>query len=187
MYDPKKELKKDKHRTVVRQAAEKPVGFFSHLPQNEKFINIQSHLKKQDDIHPTILTLGVKYSEFFITGANARCIALLSALERVITDYQAPEGASLSRTLASMISKQVDFLSNVRVLGTSMKTVIRQLKSEISVLPPDISDEDAKTRVCKFIQEFARNRIILAGDFIVQEAINQRKIVNGDVILVYAK
>lgn len=171
----------------MRQATEKPVGFFSHLPQNEKFINIQSHLKKQDEIHPTILALGVKYSEFLITGANARCIGLLNALERVVCDYQASENSSFSRTLVSMISKQVDFLSNIRVLGTSMKTAIRQLKSEISVLPPDMSDEDIKTRVCKFIQEFVRNRIVLAGDFIIQEAINQKKIINGDVILVYAK
>ena len=35
------------------------------------------------DIHPAIIRLGLQFAEFKITGANARCIAMLSAFKTV--------------------------------------------------------------------------------------------------------
>ena len=41
-----------------------------------------SHVVK-GDIHPAIIRLGLQFSEFKISGANARCIATLTAFKTV--------------------------------------------------------------------------------------------------------
>lgn len=61
---------------------------------------------------------------------------------KVIADYETPAGMSLPRHLPSVIGKQVDFLSNTRVLSASMKTTVRELKKEISVIKVDTPDKD---------------------------------------------
>jgi translation initiation factor eIF-2B subunit delta len=43
-----------------------------------------SHVGKAD-IHPAIVRLGLQFSEFKISGANARCIATLTAFKTVCT------------------------------------------------------------------------------------------------------
>lgn len=45
-----------------------------------------------------------------IKGGNARCLALVAALTRVVADYKTPEGKSLSRDLTTTINGCVDFL-----------------------------------------------------------------------------
>ena len=59
-------------------------------PLNARSLRIFSHfgLPKpvsvvKGDIHPTILRLALQFSNFKITGANARCIATLSAFKTV--------------------------------------------------------------------------------------------------------
>ena len=39
--------------------------------------------KVMESVHPAILKLGLKFSEFKIVGANARCIAMLEAFKEV--------------------------------------------------------------------------------------------------------
>lgn len=51
---------------------------FSHFALQKA----QSHVPK-GDIHPAIARLGLKFAEFKICGANARCIATLSAFKQV--------------------------------------------------------------------------------------------------------
>lgn len=51
---------------------------FSHFALQKT----QSHVPK-GDIHPAIARLGLKFAEFKICGANARCIATLSAFKEV--------------------------------------------------------------------------------------------------------
>jgi len=41
-----------------------------------------SHVGK-GDIHPAIVRLGLQFAEFKISGANARCIATLTAFKTV--------------------------------------------------------------------------------------------------------
>ncbi|KND01679.1 translation initiation factor eIF2B subunit delta [Spizellomyces punctatus DAOM BR117] len=186
--DPRKRSKAQKQQPVNRQIARKPVGLFSHLPQYEKHDNMQARLKKQENIHPAVLTLGLRFAEFVIAGGNARCMAMLQAFKKVISDYVTPVGMSLPRHLPSVISKQVDFLSNTRVLAASMKTAIRELKKEISISSPDTPDEDAKTYLIGKIDEFIVERIITAGRAIAEEALEQKKsIKDGDVILTFGR
>ncbi|KAI8915429.1 hypothetical protein DFJ77DRAFT_430413 [Powellomyces hirtus] len=185
--DPRKRLKAQKQQSVDRQLAQKPVGLFSHLPQYEKHDNIQARLKKQENIHPIVLSLGLKYQNFSIAGGNARCVAMLEAFKTVINDYVTPAGTSLPRHLPSVISKQVDLLSNTRVLAASMKTAIRELKKEISVIPVETSDESAKERLLGFITEFKDQRIISSSILIAENALLHNKIQNDDVILTFGR
>ncbi|KAJ1328835.1 hypothetical protein BSLG_009879 [Batrachochytrium salamandrivorans] len=85
------------------------------------------------------------------------------------------------------ISKQVDFLSNMRSLCVSMKSAIRKLKSVISELSIDTPDEDAKVLICQEIESYIDLSIIHADTVIVSIAIKQKKIKNGDVILTFAR
>ncbi|OUM70132.1 hypothetical protein PIROE2DRAFT_37627 [Piromyces sp. E2] len=182
--DPKKRNKAEKNKTINRTPAQKPVALFAHLTQYEKENDILAELKAQGFIHPAVLILGLQFSEFIIDGGNARCIAMLNAFKKVISDYKTPTGTSLSRHLTSHISKQVEFLSNCRTLCGSMKTAIRYVKTEISKLSIDLPDEDAKVLLCELIDNFIRDRIYLADKIIITNGL--KKIKENDVILTYS-
>jgi len=182
--DPKKRNKAEKNKTINRTPAQKPVALFAHLTQYEKENDILAELKAQGFIHPAVLILGLQFSEFIIDGGNARCIAMLNAFKKVISDYKTPTGTSLSRHLTSHISKQVEFLSNCRTLCGSMKTAIRYVKTEIAKLSIDLPDEDAKVLLCELIDNFIRDRIYLADKIIITNGL--KKIKEGDVILTYS-
>jgi len=182
--DPKKRNKAEKNKTINRTPAQKPVALFAHLTQYEKENDILAELKAQGFIHPAVLILGLQFSEFIIDGGNARCIAMLNAFKKVISDYKTPTGTSLSRHLTSHISKQVEFLSNCRTLCGSMKTAIRYVKTEISKLSIDLPDEDAKSLLCELIDNFIRDRIYLADQIIITNGL--KKIKENDVILTYS-
>jgi len=182
--DPKKRNKAEKNKTINRTPAQKPVALFAHLTQYEKENDILAELKAQGFIHPAVLMLGLQFSEFVIDGGNARCIAMLNAFKKVISDYKTPTGTSLSRHLTSHISKQVEFLSNCRTLCGSMKTAIRYIKTEISKLSIDLPDEDAKSLLCELIDNFIRDRIYLADQIIITNGL--KKIKENDVILTYS-
>ena len=73
---------------------------------------------------------------------------MLLAFQKVIQDYETPPGTSLQRHLTSHISKQVEFLNSTRSLAASMKTAIKFLKYQISILSIDMPDEDVCIPVC---------------------------------------
>jgi translation initiation factor eIF-2B subunit delta len=50
---------------------------FSHFGQPKPVVQVKG------DIHPSIIRLGLLFSEFKIVGANARCIATLTAFQQV--------------------------------------------------------------------------------------------------------
>jgi len=66
------------------EATGKPLShglrIFSHFGQPKPI----AHTK--GDIHPAIIRLGLLFSEFRICGANARCIATLTAFKKVSPD-----------------------------------------------------------------------------------------------------
>ncbi|KAI9001652.1 hypothetical protein BC832DRAFT_135283 [Gaertneriomyces semiglobifer] len=183
--DPKARSKIVKSQPVNRELAQKPVPLFSHLPQYEKSENIQANLKKQENIHPLVLTLGLRFANMTIAGGNARCVAMLLAFKQVITDYSTPVGTSLPRHLPTIINKQVDFLTTIRPLCASMRTAVRELKKKISVVSPDVPDNDAKELLCSQIDTFKSERIELASRTVVEEAMKHHAIKDGDVIMTY--
>ncbi|KAI8918904.1 hypothetical protein BC831DRAFT_481831 [Entophlyctis helioformis] len=164
----------EKHAAASK--SQKLVPLFSHLPQYERENTIAAEAKVHDLVHPVVRSLGQHYSEFVISGGNARCMAMLLAFKKVIMDYSTPEGTSLQRNLTQHISKQVDFLNNMRSLCASMKTAIRQIKQDIASLSIDLPDADIYPRPYR-----------LRDTVIVNTVIDAKKIKNGDVILTYGR
>jgi translation initiation factor eIF-2B subunit delta len=143
LYKPptnKKQLKKQS--STVLSDGPKSVTLFSHLAPYESEYNLSKEKNAAGTVHPAIVSLGVQYSEGSISGGNARCLAMLLGMHKVIADYITPNGTSLHRHLTQHISKQVDYLTNTRPLAPSMKTAIRFLKSEIAGLDASHPDED---------------------------------------------
>ncbi|KAJ7276142.1 eukaryotic translation initiation factor 2B delta subunit [Mycena haematopus] len=137
------------------------------------------------DIHPCIIRLALQFSEFRICGANARCIATLTAFKTVIQDYATPPNNTLSRHLMTHLSPHISHLVSARPMSVTMGNAIRQLKLEISGSDIDMPEQDAKDLLCSKIDDYIRDRIIIADEVIQDLAC--KKIKDGDVILTYAR
>ncbi|CAA91965.1 translation initiation factor eIF2B delta subunit [Schizosaccharomyces pombe] len=158
---------------------EKQVSIFSHLDWRRR--RTTENIPK--DIHPAVIRLGLKLANYKIFGSNQRCIDLLKTFKIVIQDYQTPYGTTLSRHLTTHINSQIAYLVSTRPLSISMGNAIRFLKLEISVLDIDLTDDEGKELLLEKIDSYIRDRIIIAGQVIVQAA--TEKIQDGDVILTY--
>ncbi|TPX35300.1 S-methyl-5-thioribose-1-phosphate isomerase [Synchytrium microbalum] len=183
--DPKTRSKTGKAQPVHRTLAQKPVSLFSHLTQYERENNILAESKAGGYVHPVVLSLGLQYSEFLVVGGNARCTHMLHAFKKVISDYVTPPGTSLSRNLTSYIGDQVTFLNATRPLAASMKSAIRALKSEITAIPLDMPDHDAKSQLTLWIDSYINEKITTARIAIVSNALPYMK--DGDVILTHGR
>ncbi|KAH9938475.1 eukaryotic translation initiation factor 2B delta subunit [Fomitopsis serialis] len=137
------------------------------------------------EIHPTIVRLALQFANFKIAGANARCIATLTAFKTVIQDYTTPPNNTLSRHLMTHLSPQISHLVAARPMSVTMGNAIRQLKLEISGSDIDLPEQDAKDALCRKIDNYIRDRIIFA-DQVIEETAGS-KIKDGDVVLTYAR
>nr|XP_033793139.1 translation initiation factor eIF-2B subunit delta isoform X2 [Geotrypetes seraphini] len=160
------------------------VYLFSHLQQYSR----KSPLTKQmripcTVIHPAVVQLGLQYSEGIITGSNSRCIALLRALKQVIQDYSTPPNEELSRDLVNKLDPYISFLNQCRLLSVSMSNAIKYLKKEISNIPSNMKEEEAKGALLDSVDKYIREKITLAAQAISKSA--AEKISDKDVILVY--
>ncbi|KAJ3218678.1 Eukaryotic translation initiation factor 2B, subunit 4 delta, 67kDa [Dinochytrium kinnereticum] len=163
----------------------RPVPLLSHLTQFERENTALAELRSQNQIHPAIINIGLQFSDHIICGGSARCLAMLLAFKKVISDYVTPVGTSLQRHLTSHIGKQIDYLTTTRSLADSMKTAIRQLKNEITKNSIDKADEDVKESLRNWIDDFIKEKITVAASAIIQNCM--KKIRDGDVILIYAR
>ncbi|XP_035217012.1 LOW QUALITY PROTEIN: translation initiation factor eIF-2B subunit delta-like [Stegodyphus dumicola] len=160
------------------------VRLFSHLPECKLFDTILKPNESVSEIHPSILEIGSQYSKGIICGSNARCVALLAALRDVIKDYKTPPSKNFSRDLESKFQTYLNFLNNCRPLSVSMVNAVKFLKHQINKIESNVEEEEAKKSLCKFINNFVTEEILLAREAIGNSA--SAKIVDGDVILVYA-
>lgn len=161
---------------------DRTVALFSHLEQKRplRTDNVSR------DVHPAVVALGLRYSSNECIGSNTRCVAMLRTFQRVIREYSTPTNVqtSLQRHLPTYLSIQISYLVNARPLSTSMGSAIRALKQRISTTDIEGSDETNKTALIEFIDTFIKERIEIAGQVIVKAA--QERLVDGDVVLVYA-
>lgn len=161
---------------------EKKVSMFSHLYSKDRRSTVAGVGR---EIHPAILALGIQLRDYVICGGNARCVATLLAFKKVIQSYITPPSVALPRHLTTHLSHQISYLSASRPLSTSQGNSIRWLKKLVIELDPKVSDPDARDFLCNSIDLFIREKVTLADEVIAREA--SEKIVNGDVVLVYAK
>uniref|UniRef100_K3WT83 Translation initiation factor eIF2B subunit delta n=1 Tax=Globisporangium ultimum (strain ATCC 200006 / CBS 805.95 / DAOM BR144) TaxID=431595 RepID=K3WT83_GLOUD len=184
--DAKKVARRSKASVVVRTQAQKQVPLFSHLPQYERESSLSLNVGfSNKEIHPSVLSLGLKYAEGKILGGNARCIAMLNAFKEVIADYVTPVNKVLSRDLDKSLRPLIQYLIDCRPHCISMGNAIRSLRSIISTTSPELSDDEAKKHIIGEIDEYIQSRIILAMRAVSKHA--QSKISEGDVILTYAR
>ncbi|KAH3674267.1 hypothetical protein WICPIJ_009630 [Wickerhamomyces pijperi] len=181
--------KKNQPLPVVEKKAtvkkpEKKNSLFSHLEtkehRNELSLN-QSQTLTQ--IHPSIISLTLKISSYSIVGSIPRCKAMLETFTQVISDYQTPEGTTLTRNLTNYLSLQIDYLKTSRPLSVSMGNAIRWLKQQISLISIDLSESQAKTQIIASIDDFIREKIEYAGKVIIDNA--SQHITNNSKILTF--
>ncbi|XP_060107252.1 translation initiation factor eIF-2B subunit delta [Heteronotia binoei] len=160
------------------------VSLFSHLHQySRKVLLTQQMSIPASAIHPAVVRLGLQYSQGIINGSNARCISLLRVFKQVIADYTTPANEELSRDLVNKLKPYISFLNQCRPLSASMGNAIKFLKKEISGLPGNMREEEAKGVLQDTIDKYVREKIVLAAAAISKSAFE--KINDGDVILVY--
>lgn len=176
-------MAQSKEVEVEKKAApEKKVAMFSHLYSKDRRSTLAGVGR---EIHPAVLTLGIQLRDYIICGGNARCVATLLAFKKVIQSYTTPPFVALPRHLTTHLSHQISYLSTCRPLSTSQGNSIRWLKKLVVELDPKVSDPDARNFLCQSIDLFIREKVTLADEVISREA--SKKIVDGDVVLVYAK
>ncbi|CDF89691.1 ZYBA0S04-10330g1_1 [Zygosaccharomyces bailii CLIB 213] len=134
-------------------------------------------------VHPAITLLTFQLANYKIVGSIPRCIAMLEAFQQVVKDYQTPHGTTLSRNLTSYLSHQIDILKKARPLSVTMGNAIRWLKQEISVIDPSTPDKEAKRILCEKIAQFAREKIELADQLIIDAG--SQHVENGSTIVTY--
>ena len=93
---------------------------------------------------------------------------MLEAFQNVVTDYETPQGTTLSRNLTNYLSHQIDILKKARPLSVTMGNAIRWLKQEISVIDPSTPDKEAKQILREKISQFAREKIEFADRLIIE-------------------
>ncbi|KAF8607644.1 eukaryotic translation initiation factor 2B delta subunit [Ceratobasidium sp. AG-I] len=141
--------------------------------------------KIKGEIHPSILRLGLLFAEYKITGANARCIAALTAFKTVVADYTTPTNNTLSRHIMTYLSPQISYLTSARPMSVSLGNAIRSLKVQISNIGLDLSEHAAKSELYSRIDQYLQERIIAAD--IAISTFGMAKIHDGDVVLTYAR
>uniref|UniRef100_A0A673NBJ9 Translation initiation factor eIF2B subunit delta n=1 Tax=Sinocyclocheilus rhinocerous TaxID=307959 RepID=A0A673NBJ9_9TELE len=156
------------------------VSLFSHLHQYSRKNPPTQQIRYSVNLHHV---LGLQYSQGIIAGSNARSVGLLHAFKQVIQDYNTPPNEELSRDLVNKLSPYISFLSQCRPLSASMGNAIKYIKKEISNIPSQCKEEEAKGKLQACIDSYINEKIILASEAISKYAIE--KISNGDVILVY--
>ncbi|XP_013874934.1 translation initiation factor eIF2B subunit delta isoform X3 [Austrofundulus limnaeus] len=160
------------------------VSLFSHLHQYSRKAPLTQQLSIPSTvIHPAVVRLGLQYSQGIVAGSNARSVALLHAFKQVIRDYTTPPNEELSRDLVNKLKPYISFLNQCRPLSASMGNAIKFVKKEISNIPTQCKEEEAKSKILNCIEWYINDKIILAAKAIAASAIE--KISDEDVILVY--
>uniref|UniRef100_A0A8D1FVI6 Eukaryotic translation initiation factor 2B subunit delta n=1 Tax=Sus scrofa TaxID=9823 RepID=A0A8D1FVI6_PIG len=78
----------ERQQVPTRKDYGSKVSLFSHLPQYSRHNSLTQFMSIPSSvIHPAMVRLGLQYSQGLVSGSNARCIALLRALQQVIQDY----------------------------------------------------------------------------------------------------
>ncbi|EFA75570.1 eIF2B GDP-GTP exchange factor [Heterostelium album PN500] len=179
--DQKKRDKATKKKIINAVPATKLIPLFAHLPQYE----IENSLGIVNaDIHPEIISLGLKYANFTISGSNARAVAMMTTFKQVIRDFHLPAEKDFARELNAHLTPLIQFLVDCRPMSISMSNSIIYFKQQcLSEINKKLTNEEAKEFLCEKIDSFIE-RIVVADRVIAQYGVS--KIKDGDVIMTYA-
>mmetsp|Transcript_42533 Transcript_42533/g.51658 ORF Transcript_42533/g.51658 Transcript_42533/m.51658 type:complete len:676 (-) Transcript_42533:621-2648(-) len=175
----------------VVERSRKANELFAHLPQFDNEAHKAKILSKMTfdrsstaPIPRIVLELCLQFLDGSVHGASERTVALLQTLQQVINEYKTPPEKTLSRDLTSRINNIIDFLINCRPMSVSMGNAIRFVKHKIANIDINLSEEQAKQDLNKYIGEFIHERLVFAHKVIIDYAVS--KIQDGDVVLTHA-
>lgn len=135
--------KPERQQVPTRKDYGSKVSLFSHLPQYSRQNSLTQYMSIPCSvIHPAMVRLGLQYSQGLVSGSNARCIALLRALQQVIQDYTTPPNEELSRDLVNKLKPYFSFLTQCRPLSASMYNAIKFLNKEITGVSSSKREEE---------------------------------------------
>ena len=175
--DPKR--KKSKKKLASAQYNSKSVGLFSHLVQysgKEPVVSV--------NVHPAIVKFALRSANYVVLGGSQRCKEMLEALRQAIGDFRSNPEMAICRHLDSYLKPMIGHMVEARPMAISMANAVRALRNQISILPVEMSELEAKETMFSFIDTFLMNRFEIADKLIVQYTLS--KIVDGDVILTFA-
>jgi len=161
-------------------------SFFDHLPLYESKYPLTKtyEFNANCPVHPCFLKIGMQLYEGKIQGSNARCMALMVALKQLISDYSLTPNTEISRDLESKLKPNISFIDLCRSLSVSQGSFIKFAKTQISKLDRALSESEAKAQLLEKIDDYRREKIVLAGEGIMEKA--KDKIKDGDVIMTYS-
>ncbi|KAL0269214.1 UNVERIFIED_CONTAM: hypothetical protein PYX00_007021 [Menopon gallinae] len=155
------------------------VKLFAHL-YRPVFDCVEMDLS--EEIHPSIVRLGTQYRSKVISGANAKCLALLNAFKTVLADYKTPTNQEFSRGLEAEISKSMVFLNKCRPVAVSMVNAVKHLRFQVNQLKGN--EIESKKQINDWIDTYIKEQIEKAAEAISLFVL--QKITDGDVILTYS-
>ena len=158
------------------------LALFDHLPRKQPMVDPYS-MEGESSLHPATIKLGLLYRTGTVYSDDDRVVALLAAFTKVIEDYKTPPNKQLSWDLDKHIRAQVQHLVHCRQHSMGMGNVIKYIRYEISHIPPECSEAEAKAQLNAKLQSFLEERIVYARESIVRYMSTTIK--DDDVILTF--
>ena len=158
------------------------LALFDHLPRKQPMVDAYS-MEGESSLHPATIKLGLLYRTGSVYSDDDRVVALLAAFMKVIEDYKTPPNKQLSWDLDKHIRAQVQHLVHCRQHSMGMGNVIKYIRYEISHIPPECSEAEAKAQLNTKLQSFLEERIVYARESIIRYMITTIK--EDDVILTF--
>ncbi|CAH1639475.1 unnamed protein product [Spodoptera littoralis] len=181
-----KEDKAQKQKTLekakVKTGNGHRVNWFQHLYKEHDKEALKS-IAINSNLHPAIVKLGVQLASKVVSGSNARCVALLDALKKMVRDYTLPAKTEFARGLESHLATSLDFLWAMRSPSASQTNAIKFFRYHLTQLPNNVDEFDAKKTLQEEIDRYIKEQIDMAGEAISITVRN--KIADGDNILTY--
>ncbi|XP_047985325.1 translation initiation factor eIF-2B subunit delta [Leguminivora glycinivorella] len=171
-----KSLDRAKSKPQVAQR----VSWFQHLSVDS---DKQPKIAINSNLHPAIIKLGVQLSSRVVSGSNARCIALVDALKKMVSDYTLPARTEYARGLETHLKESLTYLWGMRQPTASQVNAVKFFRHHLTQLPHNVDEFDAKKILHEEIDRYIREQIDMAGEAISIAVRN--KISHGDKILTY--
>nr|XP_049692596.1 translation initiation factor eIF-2B subunit delta isoform X1 [Helicoverpa armigera] len=169
-------------KAKVKSVSSNRVNWFQHLYKEHEKESLKS-IAINSNLHPAIVKLGVQLASRVVSGSNARCVALLDALKKMVRDYTLPAKTEFARGLESHLATSLDFLWAMRPPSASQTNAVKFFRYHLTQLPNNVDEFDAKKTLQEEIDRYIREQIEMAGEAISIAVRN--KISDGDNILTY--
>ncbi|KAJ8736608.1 hypothetical protein PYW08_007264 [Mythimna loreyi] len=180
--DEKSPKQKSLEKPKVKSQNGHRVHWLQHLYKEHDKESLKS-IAINSNLHPAIIKLGVQLASRVVSGSNARCVALLDALKKMVRDYTLPAKTEFARGLEAHLATSLDFLWAMRSPSASQTNAVKFFRYHLTQLPNNVDEFDAKKTLQEEIDRYIREQIDMAGEAISITVRN--KISDGDNILTY--